>query len=45
METIVRRHGTLYSKEHNFDPHLAATVASQVTTEFLATYGATREQC
>ncbi|KAL2795571.1 GNAT family N-acetyltransferase [Aspergillus keveii] len=44
METIVRRHGMLYSKEHNFDPHLAASVASQVTTAFLATYDATRER-
>ncbi|KAL3444688.1 GNAT family N-acetyltransferase [Aspergillus insuetus] len=45
METIIRRHGILYSKEHNFDPHLAAAVASQVMTEFLATYDATRERC
>ncbi|KAL4801014.1 GNAT family N-acetyltransferase [Aspergillus venezuelensis] len=45
MPTIISRHGTLYSIEHNFNATLAASVAEEITKTYLSTNDRTHEQC
>lgn len=45
MAQIVQRHGDLYSKEHIFDINLAASVAEEITTGFMATHDPNCERC
>lgn len=45
MTKIIQHHGDLYSKEHNFDKHLAASVAEEITAGFMATHDPKSERC
>ncbi|KAL4946944.1 acyl-CoA N-acyltransferase [Aspergillus filifer] len=45
MPTIIAHHGTFYSTEHIFNASLAASVAEEITINYLSTNDPTHEQC